>query len=212
MLSLTFYYDNIPAVLCILAGVIYGIRIKQLRSFERLILVILVANILTDVATYLVIHAGKQTHAYYNVLLPAERTITLLIYAFNEHGLRRKRIHYAGMAIVCLSYFWETVYSGNIADFHDVSNVVSGLVVAVLSYVHLRSVALNTAGQSIILFWFGLANLIYFTMMISAMSALPLALEIDNDFASDIYNINIAAYALWSIVLIVGILWKKQKI
>lgn len=212
MLSLTFYYNNIPAFICIVAGVIYGIKYRQLDAYERLILVILAANIFTDAASYLQIDAGKQTHLYYNLLLPAERTVTLLIYAFNEHGSAKKRIHYAGMAIVCLSYTGESIYAGTLTDFHDVSNVVTGLTVAALSYVHLRSVALNTAGQSVILFWFGLANLIYFTLMISAMSALPLALEIGNDFASNIVNINMAAYALWSVILIIGILWKKQKI
>jgi hypothetical protein len=42
------------------------------------------------------------------------------------------------------------------------------------------------------------------------MSALPLALQIDNSFATDLFDINLIAYALWSIILIIAILWNKK--
>ena len=121
-------------------------------------------------------------------------------------------MHFFGIIPIWCISFYGIYYYPTLSEFHDVSNVFTGLVLAALSYLHLRSISLNTAGQSLLIFYFGLANLIYLTLMISAMSALPLALKVDNTFATKIYSINLVGYALWSIILIIGILWKKQKI
>lgn len=153
----------------------------------------------------------RQTHVVYNVFLPVERSIILLIYAANVHGRDQKRVYQIGAAAVWLTYAASTSVHRGITEFHYVSNIITGLVLAALSYIHLRSVSLNTAGQSLPLLYFGSANLIYFTLMISAMSALPLAQRIDNDFAGSIYDTNLVAYALRSILIIIGILWKKRK-
>ncbi len=183
-----------------------------MEGFEQLILLILLFNIFIDAVGYFMILIERDTHTIYNVLLPLERSLTLLIYSFNEQGKLRVRMHQFGIVCVLLSFGAGMVYHPHLTEFNSLGNVLSGLVLAALSYIHLRSISLNTAGQSPTLFYFGLANLIYFTLMISAMSALPLAQKIDQVFASKIYAINLVSYALWALILIIGILWKKQRI
>jgi hypothetical protein len=87
------------------------------------------------------------------------------------------------------------------------------LIVAILSYIHLRNMILEKTGDSIIIAAFSLANFIYLTLMISSISAIELAYRIDPEFGKLIYFLgNGIGYILWSIILIIGILWKKHKI
>jgi len=153
----------------------------------------------------------NDSHVIYNILLPAERVIILLIYAANELRRDQKQIHYLGIVLVLVITISGAAYYGSVVELHNISNVLSGLVLAALSYLQLRSIAQSTAGQSRVLFYFGLANLVYCTLMVSAMSAFPLAMQIDPNFASNIISINLLAYTLWSIILIIGILWKKKQ-
>jgi len=210
--QLTFYYYDVPTVLCVLAVIIYGIRFKQLEGHVIWILAILIANAFTDVTSYVLIHMERETHVLYNLLIPVERSVILFIYAANEYEQERKRIYYFGAAAVWFSFAVSTLTLGSLSELHYVSNIVTGLVLAALSYVHLRSVSLNTAGQSVVMLYFGLANMIYFTLMISAMSALPLAQQIDLGFAVGILSLNTVAYGIRIILLIIGILWKRPKI
>ena len=199
-------------MLCLITGILYCINFRRLYGIERWILAVLILNIATDTASYFLIHMERPTHAVYNVLLPFERGLILLIYAANSHGREQKLVYYIGAAAVLLTYAGSTAFNGGISELHYVSTIVTGLILAALSYVYLRSVSLNTAGQSTTMLYFGLANLIYFTLMISALSALPLAQRIDNTFASTIFNANLMGYTLWSILLIIGIPWKRRKI
>lgn len=192
-------------------AVVFWIKYKELEKIEQWIVLILFLNIFTDTTSYFLIHMEKGTHLFYNLLIPVERILTLIIYAVNEHGISRKRIHYSGTVLIGISAISAVFYYQNITGHHSMTNILTGFIGALLSYVHLRSIMLNTAGQSTTTFYFALANLVYFTLMISAMSALPLALQIGNDFASDIYDINLIGYALWSIILIIGVLGKSKK-
>lgn len=169
-------------------------------------------NIITDISSYYLIHNERHTHIFYNILIPIERILTLIIYLRNTANEPKKMLYYLGMAIVSCIYIISYFTSENLMELFYVANIATGLILACLSYIQLRAILTGRANDSRVLIYFGLANLIYFTLMISAMSALPLALKIGNDFAGSLYNINIIGYTLWSILLIIGILWKKQKI
>lgn len=212
MPHLTLSYYDIPAIICIIAGAIYALKNQELKDFEKLILLIIGLNIITDISSFFLALTNTRTHIFYNILIPIERILTLIIYLRNVNNEPGKKLYYIAVAAVFGIYIISYFNNGNLTELHNVSNITTGLILASLSYIQLRSILMGGAGDSSVLIYFGLANLIYYTLMISAMSALPLALQISQDFASDIYDINIVGYTLWSIILIIGILWKKQKI
>lgn len=211
MQPLTFEYYDIPATICILAGVCYLILYQELQSFVKLIFLILFLNITTDTANYLIMHNGVESNIFYNILNPVERVVTLYIYAKNVNDNLNKRKYFLGSAVVLVTYLAGYYNYDTMSTLHDFPNIITGLIVSMLSYFQLRSISIGKAGQSRVLFFFGLANLIYYTLMISAMSAFPLALKIGYDFASDIIIVNLVGYTLWSVILIIGILWKKKQ-
>lgn len=210
MQPLTFAYYDIPSFICILTGICYAIRFKELQSLERLIFLIIILNIIADTTSYFVMHNGTHTNLFYNVLSPVERALTLLIYARNVHISWHKKIFYTGMGLVVALYVYCYFYYDSMTSLHSLSNVITGFVLSMLSYFQLRTISIGNAGQSRIVFYFGLANLIYYTLLISAFSAFPVALEIGDVFASKILIVNHLGYTAWAIILIIGILWKKK--
>ncbi len=110
-----------------------------------------------------------------------------------------------GLSIV--GYF---THSG-VTDFHAIPYVTSGFLLAVLSYFFLRERAIDSTVSPILVFAFGMANFIYYTLMISAMSALQLAQELSPDLADKIYTANDIAYALWSLTILIGMIWQRIK-
>jgi hypothetical protein len=97
-----------------------------------------------------------------------------------------------------------------VAQLHFVSNTITALILAALSYLHLRTISAGEDENTRSVTIFTIATFIYSSITVSAMSALPLALQIDNSFATDLFDINLIAYALWSIILIIAILWNKK--
>jgi hypothetical protein len=63
-----------------------------------------------------------------------------------------------------------------------------------------------------VIFWFSFANVIYYTLMTSTISSLPLAIEVSDSFARSIKAINDIGYILWSILISIGILWNRTRI
>lgn len=167
-------------------------------------------NIVADVSSYLLLASGKGTNMLYNYLIPIERVLTLVVYICNEYRKRNKRLHLLGIFIIIGISVLDAFTKYDNFDFHHLSNVFTGILLAALSYIHLRSVSLNKAGQSVLIFYFGLANLIYLTLMVCAMSALPLALQISLEMANNVYSINLFGYGAWAVIIILGMLWKKQ--
>lgn len=206
-----FPFEDIPFGLCLIALLLYAYNYKALQNIERLILAIIAFNFIVDLTGHIFSHFNISNHFLYNVLIPVERSLSLFIYARNEKAKEKLITYEVGIAVILAITIIGFAMHGGSSDLHFISNILSGLLLALFSYLHLRSIALDSAKQSLITFFFTLANLVYFTLMVSAMSAFPLALQIGNEFGRDIYNINLFAYALWSIILITGILWKKPK-
>lgn len=197
--------------ICIAAFLIYLIHLKYLKGWEKLILLILGLNVVAEItAAYFA--ASQITNGFiFNTVAPVERILTLMLYAHNYKSKNGKLLSYLGMSLVILIAFAGVFHYPSFQEFHYGTYVISGLVIAVLSYLHLRAMALEKADQSLLIFVFSLANLVYFTLMISSMSAFRLANQISDEFGSEILLINQIAYALWSIILIIGIIWKTKR-
>jgi hypothetical protein len=167
-------------------------------------------NVLADGTSLLLSIHMDQTHFIYNILLPIERILTLSIYARHSTRSLEKKLHWIAMGLVIVLYgFGYWYYKFN--DLHYASAITTGLILALLSYIHLKAFALDKTKGSVLIAFFALANLVYFTLMVSSISALQVALDISMDFAKTIGMGNLLAYSLWSVILIIGILWKRQE-
>ncbi|MGB6037600.1 MAG: hypothetical protein WBG42_15100, partial [Cryomorphaceae bacterium] len=150
------------------------------------------------------------TDVAYNILLPLERIITLLIYASVFAKSKQKNIYLVGLIAVGFIRIISFLYQPTLVEFHYVANTIEGLLVAILSYVFVRSLSARESPARVIVFAFGLATFLYLTLMASAMSAVSLAYAHSEAYGRAIYGINIIAYIIWSIILITAILWKKR--
>jgi hypothetical protein len=210
LLDLTFENYDIPPTICIVAGIIFLIKNKRLNKFERLVGVVILLNVLVDSTAYFLMHIKRESNYLYNFIIPIEKVLTLLIY--DKVGQRKKErlpIQIGILAIVliyCVGYFKD----GATGSFHYTSNILTSLIVAAYSYLFLRSNAIGKKGASQLITLFAAANFMYHTISVSAMSARPIARQISNQFESILYAVNLVAFALWSIILLIAILWKRK--
>jgi hypothetical protein len=201
---------RLPTWICLLALFGSALFYRRLAPHERLILVILLLNGSADIIGRMVSRMYEQNGIVYNVITPLEKAITFGIYLLNTRSKRGKMLNAAGMALTLAISIAGFVILDPM-PFHSEVYIGSAFILAVGSYYHLREMATDKAMASGTLFAFALANLVYYTLMVSSVSALPLALEISNSFASQIFMGNDLAYSLWSIIIFIGIAWNKTR-
>jgi hypothetical protein len=210
--ELTFNANLIPAILCLAAGILYLFRYPTFRKPENLIVLVIWLNILADTASYFIMHLPfPNTHFVYNAMTPIEKIIILFAYGQNTFGVKRCSLHFAGILAVVLFTAFDMIFINGFFEFNVVAIVSSGIIVAFLSYIHLRDVLNGRGGESKVFTLFCSANFVYYTLMVSSLSAVQLALIVsDNKFASQVSYGNLLAYALWSLILIIGLLWIRK--
>jgi hypothetical protein len=147
----------------------------------------------------------------YNTVAPAEKLITLGIYIATAHTRTLNKYFFVGMALVAGLSIWGYVKQTVPGFFHSDVFVISGFIMAILSYIYMRQIIFNQAQPFTPLFWFSFANMIYYTMMVASISAMPVALLISNEFAMQIHFGNDLAYIFWSTFITFGILWNQKK-
>ncbi len=208
--------DNIlwTTWICIIAALLFIVNFKKLDRWEWLILLIIVLNIAADFsANYMHAQGNKESGMIYNLLSPIQHSAVLLLYTANSNFKLEKKLNLLGICLVLTVSIISVLYYPNLNQFHRLPYIISGCVVAGFSYFHLKSMVLERAGTIPVIVAFCLANFVYLTLMVSSQSAVELAYDLDPAFGKNIYLGNDIGYALWSVILIIGILWKtKQKI
>lgn len=210
--ELTFGLDLIPAVICLIAGLIYLFHYQSFNKKEKLIVWVIWLNIFADTASYFIMHIPKQETVFiYNVMTPIEKIIILIAYRQNTYGIRRSSVYSWGILAVILVTSLDISLINGFSSFNVIGIVSTGMIVAFLSYIHLRDVLNGRGGESKVFTLFCSANFVYYTLMVSSLSAVQLALIVsDNKFASQVSYGNLLAYALWSLILIIGLLWIRK--
>lgn len=208
----TFSTDLIPAVLCLMAGILYLTHYSGFHKEEKLIVWVIWLNIFADLVSYFVMHIPDQSNAFvYNGMTPIEKIITLIAYGQNTFGAKRSSIYSWAILIVVLLTAYDMIFVNGLFIFNALGFVSSGIFVAFLSYLHLRDILNGKAGDSRVFTIFCSANFVYYTLMVSSFSAYQLAnIVAGNDFASKVLIGNLIAYAIWSIILIAGLLWTRK--
>lgn len=80
------------------------------------------------------------------------------------------------------------------------------------SYLMLRDEIFKPRAFNHLFIWFILANLVYYTLMVSSMSSIPFAGQISVDLAASLKIINDVAYIFWSLLIAFGIIWSSKQI
>ncbi len=200
-----------PTAICIITGLISLFYLRKLTLQERFIIVVIYLNISADILANYIEMKGMYNGDVYNIICPIEKIITIGVYYFNTKKGSIKDLYGLGViAITSLSIggYLVNPISGS---FHTAVYLISGFIMAVLSYLHLRQLVLDKAKPSTPIFWFGMANLIYYTLMTSSVSAFPVAQTISDEFARQIGTGNQIAYVLWSLTTLIGIIWNRTK-
>jgi len=201
-----------PTAICIVAGVVSTFYFHKLSSTEKWIVLVIFLNILADLlANYLGLKKIFNGDVY-NLLGPVEKIITLSVYLVNSKINRTKIYYLSGIIAMILLTTAGYISNSKPGHLHEQVYVISGFIFAILSYLQLRNILLEKAKDSIPIFWFSMANLVYYTLMISVISARPVALSISWDFNTQINIVNDIAYSLWSPIILIGIIWNRTKI
>lgn len=173
-------------------------------------MIVIWINLIGDLVGFFLSKADIETGLIYNLLLPAERIISLLIYSSAASSKNYKILFQIGIAMIVLIRITSAIIEALLRHFQFMANTAEGLLTAILSYAFIRYALIGKVRTSVILFGFGIANFLYLILMASAMSAIPIAYRIDRDYSNTLYGINTAAYIIWSATLITAILWKKR--
>lgn len=196
----------------LLAFVVFVVRINKLRGWEWVVFLIIALNFVADLIVPYTRYSleTESSGIVYNSLGIVQKTLTLMLYSFNTHVKEERYLNYVGIAVLIVASIGAQFYYQDFTSFYRIPYIILGLIVAICSYIHLRNMILEKTKPSLVIGAFSLANFIYLTAMISSVSAVGLAYNIDEDFGRLIYFLgNGVGYMLWSVILIIGILWKK---
>jgi len=198
--------------LVVLAFLVFVVRIKKIRGWEWAIFLIIALNCIADLLVPYMRDIFQKDYGsgVYNGLAIVQRTLTLLLYASNTRVKEERYLNYGALGLLILVNIGAGFYYPDFFTLYTFPYIFLGLVVAFCSYIHLRNMVLEKTGASVVIGAFSLANFVYLTLMVSSVSAISLAYSIDHDFGRLIYALgNHAGYCLWSIILIISIIWKK---
>lgn len=189
----------------LLAGLAGLVFLNRLSFWERLIILVVWLNVIADFLSNYIGLRGDPSVDVYNVMNPIEHSLTLIIYrAFTKHKKTRS-LHltfaYLILILASVDFAWIT----KTGQFHYASFLFSGIVVAIFSFLFMRSWIIESGSFKTFIPWFGIANLLYYTLMVASLSALPKAMDISDQLAKAVLWVNYGAYMLWSIILTIGL-------
>lgn len=168
-------------------------------------------NILVDILAKILAIKESSSEMLYNISAPIEQMLTIFIYSKGVNSMRIRNIHLLTISLIFLSSLSNYWFVRNPYGFHSYTIVFSGIAVATFSYWQLKFAINHEDPWRSVIFWFSLANLIYYFIMATIIVSLPLANEISNDFAASIKAINDTTYIIWSILISIGFIWNKTK-
>lgn len=205
-----FYDIHIQTYFAIAAGIAGLSRINFYIKGELLIIAVVFINIIVDLlGTYMAFYSIDNLWCY-NISSTIENTFILILFSLNTNPLKSKMIK----SVLILMLVFSIVNMFYIQKYNNLNTytfIPASLFIVYLSYSSLLSLINTEAMYSNLLFWFSLACFIYYSLMITVLSALPLALEVSYSLALALKQVNNIGYMLWSVLLLSGFLWTRKK-
>lgn len=204
-------FKNIPiqTAAASLAGLVGLVRLARFSNLEKAVIGLIWLNVVADWTSLYLRNQGISTHLIYNFLVPIEQVLSLLLWlGLKPQSKSIRNGIYGGILLITGISLISFGYLG-LKTFHYHAFVGGSLVVIYFSYRYLKDSLVQPNLRSSLLFWLNLANFVYFSLSVSFISAVSLALHVSNDLALLMVRGNYIAYIIWCCVLLTGISWKK---
>lgn len=150
----------------------------------------------------------------YNLLIPVEIILTLIIY-FNyvQRKTSKRYILICMFLFIIFSILNLVVIQDFFKEFANHTFFAGGIIVSYLSYsIWLNDIKNDLLSLQNVILWFTAANFIYYTTTIPIISAHNWLSTYSKEVAFPIFIINLVMYGLWAIIIGLGFIWKRQTI
>lgn len=187
-------------------------KVKSFRHSDYLILLVLFLNIVAD---FTAVTIGQNTAIIYNILIPIEIAVILLIYWLELKLPTIRKVQFGILLLFICFAVWDLITTEDIRiDLVFVTFLLGGVLVALGSYFIWREAITNSdIRRSNILLWFATANIIYYIFTMPGISAIAYYWEIKrlgSDTAVIFTWINRVLYLFWVITIGIGFLCKRK--
>lgn len=203
-------FFNIPLCFLCLAILLFAVYFPKLQKVELTIGGLLVFTLIMEIIAFTYsTRLSKSNLWIYNIAMPIIQASSILIYANMVAGKQRK--FFQGTSIIYLIAASCNFFGLQGANQLNTFTILPmGILLVLASYFLLRKDLLTTNIRTNPTIGFMAGNLIYYTLSITALAAIPLLIKLDMKQALNFKYINDASYSLWSICIATGIVWKKR--
>jgi len=194
-------------------GFLFGIfQFGKLKHWERLILLVLLLNVVVDLIAIRLTVLNKQTVFCYNIYVPIEFLIMLLVYyLYLKPGKTRRMLVYVIPLVVLYAVFNGLFLQDINNEFASYTFFIGGFIIALFSYlIWKQEVQEKDIDSRNIILWFSAANFLYFIITIPALSANNWLVVHDTDKALPVQIINVVMYGIFSIIISLGFIWHQK--
>jgi hypothetical protein len=202
------YIQTYVTAAAIIVGAIF---LRRLLLVYWVVWGILWANVIVDVYTTYLAFNSLNTLPYNNILMLSEGMVIILLYYIHSPFTTGKRILLYLSLIYLIFSIINFVFIQGEDNLNTYSIMPCGLVIAILSYLNIRMFITSETFFKSLLFWFSVANFIYFIVVIPSLSFLPIANNISYELGASLKVINDTAYILWSLIISIGFICQKKR-
>jgi hypothetical protein len=166
-------YASTASVIVPLVPAIYQAR--YLKTYSKLILILLICSLLTDVLSYFLSREGITTNWIVNAYLLVQFSLLWMIY-FKELSKPRP---FVLIATVFITYFFGSFFFNDFFNFNTHANSIAGLILVGIAIYHLYHLLNELPAANITnvpMFWVTFAVLCYYggTLVLFLMNNLML--------------------------------------
>lgn len=213
IILLAWYKDIQPQTYVTLAVGILGItRYSRLHNSIFSILMVILVNLLADLIANYFAHKYGDNTIVYNISTAIEQELTLLILYSLARSKGQRKVILVTMIIFPILSITNLLFVQKSSNFNSFTYISTGLAIAFFSYIIIKERLDDIYLFRSMVFWFTIANFIYYTIVSVVFSVLPFAIDVSYEFGNDIMHVNYVSYIIWSTLLAIGFIWSKKHI
>lgn len=198
-------------LLLITALVAFFFVFRYKNKKEVGVLIVLLTTLFCELIAYYLKISGRPNNTWiYNVLIPIQQAIILYLFALNTTKIRYKKASMILTLSCIIASICNLRYGQGLHILNTYNLVFFGFFVAILSYLSLRQSIFDMSFFSNSLGGLQVGSLIYYSISISVLTAMPILVAFDIQMAKFFFNINTSAYFLWAGFILLGFIWLKR--
>ncbi len=169
---------------------------------------LLAANVMVDVIASELIYQKHETWNFYSAWFAIECVAILLII----NGLiELKWVILVAILMLCV-YVIDVLWLNKMNNLRPISLFINLFGMLVFNFVLLRKLlSKGEFSTSNVKHWLLASNILYFGLAAQSLAAMLGTMHIGLQFSKAFYHLNNVAYALWAILLLIGIFKHNEK-